>query len=339
MKLKGTALCMVSVVFSAAFTALAGCSIEEHKQSGSTIAHAQPSVIDSVAIPGMEYSRAAGGAVSAKLLSFYDIDDKSVVVYDRESHKATRFGRAGSGPGEYNMVTSTMLTDSTIALLDPGLNRITTYSLSGSLVSTQPTGSGHLRIISLGDTVRFGGSHFRDGEPGIQYALYWEDKNGNNGYMHGFKMPVASSVELWASNPIVSKCGTGKLAVALSDSMFVLVTNESTGEVMRRIEMPMKDSDFEPDDDLTISEELRSWKHWRIVDIVGDKGGCVVMSHVRRRLADSSRVFLRIPSNGADSFWEESAKGITLTGLSGDTLHTIRAGETPLTWIRQLVTK
>lgn len=65
--------------------------------------------------------------------------------------------------------------------------------LGGSFLYLQPVGAGHLRILSLGDTLRFGGAHYKIDDKATRYAINWEQNDGANGYQGGFANPPSSN--------------------------------------------------------------------------------------------------------------------------------------------------
>jgi hypothetical protein len=93
--------------------------------------------------------------------------------YDRNGKFIRNIGRNGEGPGEYRGPTGLAeLTDGKLAISDPGLRRITTYSATGDVVSTWSTASYSYPVRGV--------DHLRAGPDGTVYMRYSDRVDRNS---------------------------------------------------------------------------------------------------------------------------------------------------------------
>lgn len=317
--------------FSIAGTFLLAAAACKGTESAAAVAEGAAVMISSEQLVGLTQITPIGASVAGRRIVFFDLDQRALVDYDAASRTPRLLGRLGSGPGEYRLVIGTAAVGSDIVALDPQLRRIIRFDESGAQQRLTDLGlGGHRTILHYSDSLLLtGGMYSKAADRNGLYAVFSQWADGRRALSIRFELSE-TQIERRSTSLHIAKCGPNTIAVARSDSLFVLLLNQNNESAVRRMEFPASEQEWlAPDSQQSENEQLA--QRQRIVQIVGAESGCVVMSARRTARADSARMLLLVRHHQQPIRWSLNSDE-HLAALQGDTLHSIDFDQTPATW-------
>ena len=120
-------------------------------------------------------------------LAILDPDQLKVLVYNQNSTLSTSFGREGKGPGEFVIPRGLYVSDSTLNVFDPSLQRISQFDTEGSFIQNYSikTKSAFFNSLTTGDSME-----------------YYTVANGFNGKLVGHRNGASDSVRYFGNAPV-----------------------------------------------------------------------------------------------------------------------------------------
>lgn len=120
-------------------------------------------------------------------LAILDSDLLKVLIYNQKGTLSTSFGRKGKGPGEFVLPRGLHVTDSTINVVDPSLQRITQFDLDGNFIQNYniKRRASYFGFIAAGDSME-----------------YYTVANGYNGKLVGHRNAATDSLRYFGNAPV-----------------------------------------------------------------------------------------------------------------------------------------
>lgn len=163
---------------------LAGCSSEQgpnQPQDFNEIPRTTVDSLQSVFNPQETIISSVSGldVLSNGNLVILDTNQKKVMLFHPDGEKHDQFGRAGKGPGEFVAPRGIDAQNSSIRILDIGLQRVNEYGLDGTFIQNYSIEreASHFGFVALGDSME-----------------YYTVANGRNGKLVGYRNAATDSV-------------------------------------------------------------------------------------------------------------------------------------------------
>lgn len=130
---------------------------------------------------------------------------QSIAIVDRQSHVMRRFGRKGSGPGEFRILRGVaVVAHDVVAALDVGLERVSFFDSAGTYMSAMSVAAQEPRALLADSDSAFivaGTYRDRDGE----HSLVWYSRDGRQLKAAGTPDPLIAATDrvvddIWAVN-------------------------------------------------------------------------------------------------------------------------------------------